>query len=170
MVNNDVLAIASTSLLLYLLAAAVRDRFHDRQCLAIGVALAVALVARSSVMLAAPLIVVGLALSTGRRWRRGLTRLLLVAAPMLVIAIVGYARVHRWFQLLSEELGTVVIALSAALMARHALAVRLTRLAVPSRRRVVCQAARLEGLPTPAASPARLSCTTGTRTTHADSS
>src|ERR687894_1411025 len=70
MVNNDIVAIAMTSLILWGVIAGMRDRFPLRLCAALGVALGLALLAKGSAITVAPIIAAAVVLGSGwRDWR-----------------------------------------------------------------------------------------------------
>jgi 4-amino-4-deoxy-L-arabinose transferase-like glycosyltransferase len=71
MLNNDILAIALSSLVLYLLVLGIRDRFPWRLCAIIGFGLGLAILAKGTSMTAAPLIALAVVFGVGWRDVRG---------------------------------------------------------------------------------------------------
>lgn len=98
MVNNDILAIALFSLILYLLVIGIRDRFPIRLCLALGVTLGLALLTKGTSLTAAPLVAAAVIAAVGWRevagWiRRGLA----VLVPASLLAAPWYAFLYRTY-------------------------------------------------------------------------
>ncbi|MGH2557450.1 MAG: ArnT family glycosyltransferase [Thermomicrobiales bacterium] len=71
MLNNDIVAIALYSLVLYLLVRGLRDRFPWRLCVVTGVAFGLALLAKGTAVSGAPLIALAVILAVGWRDVRG---------------------------------------------------------------------------------------------------
>ncbi|MGH2535122.1 MAG: glycosyltransferase family 39 protein [Thermomicrobiales bacterium] len=71
MLNNDIVAIAFYSLVLYLLVRGLRDRFPWRLCVLTGAALGLALLAKGTAVTAAPMIALAVVLGVGWRDVRG---------------------------------------------------------------------------------------------------
>jgi 4-amino-4-deoxy-L-arabinose transferase-like glycosyltransferase len=94
-VNNDALGIAMTSLVLCMLAQAVRDGFSTRRSLEVGVALGVALLAKSTALVLVPALALGIILSGGRSPRRWLQPALVASVAAAVISAAWYAHLYR---------------------------------------------------------------------------
>jgi 4-amino-4-deoxy-L-arabinose transferase-like glycosyltransferase len=98
MVNNDILAIAGYSLMLWLIVRGVRDGFPGKLCVALGVALGLAVVAKSTSLTAAPIIGAAVIATVGWRDVRGwLGRGLAILAPAVVLASPWYAFLYRTY-------------------------------------------------------------------------
>lgn len=98
MINNDILAIALYSLLLYLIVRGIRDRFPTRLCLGLGVAFGLAILAKSTSLTAGPLIALAIPLAVGlRRVPTWIGRGALVALPAAVIAAPWYLFLYRTY-------------------------------------------------------------------------
>jgi 4-amino-4-deoxy-L-arabinose transferase-like glycosyltransferase len=102
MVNNDIVAIALFSLILYLLTTGLRDRFPRRTCLLIGVAFGLAMLTKGTSQIAAPIIGVAIVIGTGWRDVRGwVTRGLLAAVPAALLVAPWYVFLYRTYGNLS---------------------------------------------------------------------
>jgi len=98
MVNNDILAIAGYSLILYLLIRGIRDRFPRRLCLWLGVALGFALLAKGTSLTAAPVIALAVILAVGWRDVRGwIGRGALIVLPAALLSAPWYAFLYRTY-------------------------------------------------------------------------
>ena len=98
MVNNDIVAIALYSWLLYLLIVGVRDRFPRRTCVLLGFALGLALLTKGTSLTAAPIIALAIVLAVGWRNVRGwVVRGALVVAPAAILAAPWYAFLYRTY-------------------------------------------------------------------------
>ena len=98
MVNNDILAIALFSLLLYLCVLGLRDGFSRRLSLGLGVAIGLSLLTKGTSLMALPL--VGLAVLLGVGWRdlRGLVKQALwIGLPTIVLAAPWYVFLYRTY-------------------------------------------------------------------------
>lgn len=67
MVNHDILGIAAISMILYLLARGMRNRFPIWDCVALGMTLGIALLIKGNTLLIAPIIALGMIMAIG--WR-----------------------------------------------------------------------------------------------------
>lgn len=98
MLNNDILSIATYSVALYLIVVGVRDRFPRRICLALGVALGLALLAKGTGITAVGLAGLAVLLRVGIRDIRGLVvRGLQVGIPVVALAAPWYAYLYRTY-------------------------------------------------------------------------
>jgi len=98
MVNNDIVAIALFSLVLYLCVRGIRDRFPLRLSLGLGVAVGLGLLTKGTSLIAIP--VVGLAVLLGVGWRDvvGLAkRALWIGLPTVLLAAPWYAFLYRTY-------------------------------------------------------------------------
>lgn len=98
MVNNDIVAIALYSAILYLLVTGIRDKFPTKTCVLIGFALGLALLAKGTSLTAAPLIAV--AIISGLGWRNArawIGRGALVAGLAAVVAWPWFAFLYRTY-------------------------------------------------------------------------
>lgn len=95
MLNNDILSIASYSVVLYLLVLGLRDRFPIRTCLILGAALGIALLTKSTALTAVGLVGLSLLVRVGVKDYKGLlTRGFAVAIPLLALAAPWYAYLY----------------------------------------------------------------------------
>lgn len=102
MVNNDIVAIALFSWILYLLIAGVRDRYPRRTCLLIGVAFGLAMLTKGTSQIAAPIIALAIVFGTGWRDVRGwLMRGVLAAVPAMLLVAPWYVFLYRTYGNLS---------------------------------------------------------------------
>jgi 4-amino-4-deoxy-L-arabinose transferase-like glycosyltransferase len=98
MVNNDIVAICLTSLLLWGIVVGVRDRFPLKLCLAIGVALGAGLLAKSTTVAIAPIIALAVIVTIGwRSWREWMVRGVDIAVPAAVLASPWYLFLYRTY-------------------------------------------------------------------------
>jgi 4-amino-4-deoxy-L-arabinose transferase-like glycosyltransferase len=98
MVNNDVVAIALTSLILWGLIAGMRDRFPLRLCAALGVALGLDLLAKGTAITVAPIIAAAVVLDAGwRNWRGLLVRGAVIGIPAALISAPWYLFLYRTY-------------------------------------------------------------------------
>jgi 4-amino-4-deoxy-L-arabinose transferase-like glycosyltransferase len=98
MVNNDIVAIALTSLILWGVIAGVRDRFPLRLCVAVGVTFGLALLAKGTSVTIAPVIAVALLWAVGwRDWRGLLARGLAMGVPAAILAAPWYLFLYRTY-------------------------------------------------------------------------
>lgn len=98
MINNDIAAIAAFSWLLYLIIRGVRHRFPISTCVWIGVALGIAVLAKSTSLTGAPLIAVAIVLTMGwRNLREWIGRGCLVVIPALVVVAPWYLYMWRTY-------------------------------------------------------------------------
>ncbi|MGH2614106.1 MAG: ArnT family glycosyltransferase [Thermomicrobiales bacterium] len=98
MVNNDIVAIALTSLLIWGVIVGIRDRFPMGLCVAMGVVLGLDLLAKSTAVTIAPVIAFAVVLAVGwRDWRGVLTRGLAIGVPAGIVAAPWYAFLYRTY-------------------------------------------------------------------------
>ncbi len=98
MINNDIAAIAAFSWLLYLIVRGVRHRFPVSTCVWIGVALGVAVLAKSTSLTGAPIIAVAIILTMGlRNLREWIGRGFLVVLAALVVVAPWYLYMWRTY-------------------------------------------------------------------------
>lgn len=98
MVNNDIVAIALTSLIIWGLIAGIRDRFPLRLCLALGVLLGLDLLAKGTAVAIAPVIAVAVGLALGHRdWRGIVERGAAVLIPAAILAAPWYLYLYRTY-------------------------------------------------------------------------
>ena len=95
--NNDALGIAGTSLLLWMIARAIREEFSTPSAVAVGVSLGIALLAKSTALVLVPAIALAilavLGLSPARVIRVGIT----VLVPAAVISAPWYLHLYRTY-------------------------------------------------------------------------
>jgi 4-amino-4-deoxy-L-arabinose transferase-like glycosyltransferase len=98
MVNNDIVTIALTSLIVWGLITGLKERFPVRLCAALGVALGFDLLAKGTAITVAPIIAAAIVLSTGwRDWRRLLTRGVAVGVPAILLSAPWYLFLYRTY-------------------------------------------------------------------------
>jgi 4-amino-4-deoxy-L-arabinose transferase-like glycosyltransferase len=98
MVNNDIVAIASTSVILWWLIAGLRDRFPLRHCAALGIALGLDLLAKGTAITVAPIIAAAVVLGAGwRDWRGLLARGVAIGIPAVLLAAPWYLFLYRTY-------------------------------------------------------------------------
>lgn len=98
MVNNDIVAIALTSVILWALVVGIRDRFPPRLCLGIGVMLGLDLLAKGTAATIAPVIGIAVLLAVGwRDWRGIVGRGLVIGLPALLLAAPWYLFLYRTY-------------------------------------------------------------------------
>lgn len=97
MVNNDIVAIALYSWILYLIVVGVRDRFPTGTCVACGVVLGCALLTKGTAVTAVPIIGTALLVAGGRSPGVWLRQAALVATPALLLAAPWYAFLYRTY-------------------------------------------------------------------------
>jgi 4-amino-4-deoxy-L-arabinose transferase-like glycosyltransferase len=98
MVNNDIVAIALTSLIVWGLITGLKERFPVRLCAALGVALGFDLLAKGTAITVAPIIAAAVVLSTGwRDWRGLLTRGVAVGVPAILLSTPWYLFLYRTY-------------------------------------------------------------------------
>jgi 4-amino-4-deoxy-L-arabinose transferase-like glycosyltransferase len=98
MVNNDIAAIAVTSLLLWGIVVGIRDRFPLRLCLGIGVGLGAGLLAKGTTVTIVAVVAFAVIVACGwRDWRGLLRRSVAIAIPMVLIAAPWYLFLYRTY-------------------------------------------------------------------------
>jgi 4-amino-4-deoxy-L-arabinose transferase-like glycosyltransferase len=98
MVNNDIAAVALFSLLIYLVVRGIRTRFPFATCLWLGVALGLAVLAKSTSLTGAPIIAVAIISSVGwKNVRDWFLRGLCVLFPAVAIVTPWYAFMLRTY-------------------------------------------------------------------------
>jgi 4-amino-4-deoxy-L-arabinose transferase-like glycosyltransferase len=98
MVNNDIVAIALTSLIVWGLITGLKERFPVRLCAALGVALGFDLLAKGTAITVAPIIAAAVVLSTGwRDWRGLLSRGVAVGVPAILLSTPWYLFLYRTY-------------------------------------------------------------------------
>jgi 4-amino-4-deoxy-L-arabinose transferase-like glycosyltransferase len=91
MLNNDVLGITTYSLILYLLAIGLRDRFPRKLCVMLGIALGLALLTKSTALTAVGIAGIAVLLGVGLRdWRGLVERGFAIGIPLAVLASPWY--------------------------------------------------------------------------------
>jgi 4-amino-4-deoxy-L-arabinose transferase-like glycosyltransferase len=96
MVNNDIVAIALTSLILWGVIVGVRDRFPLRLCVALGVAFGLDLLAKGTAITIAPVIAIAVVIALGwRDWRGILSRGVAIGVPAVIFAAPWYVYLYR---------------------------------------------------------------------------
>lgn len=98
MVNNDIVAIAITSLLLWGIVVGSRDKFPDRLCLAIGIGIGAGLLTKGTTVAIVPVVALALVLAIGwRDWQGILFRGVRIAATALLIAGPWYLFLYQTY-------------------------------------------------------------------------
>jgi 4-amino-4-deoxy-L-arabinose transferase-like glycosyltransferase len=98
MVNNDIVAIALTSLLLWGLIVGLRDQFPLRLCVTLGVLLGLDLLAKGTALTIVPVIAAAVFLALGwRDWRGWLARGAAMAIPAALLAAPWYLFLYRTY-------------------------------------------------------------------------
>jgi 4-amino-4-deoxy-L-arabinose transferase-like glycosyltransferase len=98
MVNNDIIAIALTSLILWGLIVGIRDRFPLRLCAALGVTLGLDLLAKGTAITVAPIIAAAVVLGTGwGDWRGLLARGAVIGIPAALLSAPWYLFLYRTY-------------------------------------------------------------------------
>jgi 4-amino-4-deoxy-L-arabinose transferase-like glycosyltransferase len=98
MVNNDIVAIALTSLIVWGLITGMKERFPLRLCAALGVALGLDLLAKGTAITVAPVIAAAVVLGAGwRDWRGLLTRGIVVGVPAILLSAPWYLFLYRTY-------------------------------------------------------------------------
>ncbi len=98
MVNNDVLSIAITSLILFLLVRGMRDRFPWFDCFLLGTAFGLALLIKGNSIVIAPIIAVAMVLGLGlRNVRSWVTKGIAVAGTGFLLALPWYVYLYRTY-------------------------------------------------------------------------
>jgi 4-amino-4-deoxy-L-arabinose transferase-like glycosyltransferase len=98
MVNNDIVAIALTSLIVWGLIAGMKERFPLRLCAVLGVVLGLDLLSKATAITVAPIIAAALVLGVGwRDWRGLLTRGAVVGIPAILLSAPWYLFLYRTY-------------------------------------------------------------------------
>lgn len=98
MVNNDIVAIALTSLIIWGLIVGARDRFPVRLSLIVGLLLGLDLLAKGTAVAIAPVIAVAVVLALGWRNPRGIIeRGAAIAIPAAIVAVPWYVYLYRTY-------------------------------------------------------------------------
>ncbi|MFT4037820.1 MAG: hypothetical protein QM692_06545, partial [Thermomicrobiales bacterium] len=98
MVNNDIVAIAIFSLIIWGIVAGMKTSFPPRLCLLLGVALGAGLLVKGTTTTIAPVIGLAMLWTLGLRdWRQLIGRGLLVLAPAAVTAAPWYLYLYRTY-------------------------------------------------------------------------
>jgi 4-amino-4-deoxy-L-arabinose transferase-like glycosyltransferase len=98
MINNDIVAIALTSLVLWAVIVGMRDQFPVRLCAALGVALGLDLLAKGTAVTIAPIIAFAVLLAIGwRNWRGLLARGAAIGVPAALLAAPWYLFLYRTY-------------------------------------------------------------------------
>ena len=102
MVNNDIIVIAMTSLIIWGLIVGIRDRFPRRLCAMLGVLLGLALLAKGTAVAIAPVIAVAVIFALGLRDWRGIgARGALIGIPAALLVSPWYFHLYRTYSDLS---------------------------------------------------------------------
>src|SRR5215207_5854100 len=98
LVNNDIVAIALTSLIVWCLVTGLKELFPVRLCAAIGVALGLDLLAKGTAITVAPIIAAAVVLGAGwRDWRGLLARGVAIGIPAVLLAAPWYLFLYRTY-------------------------------------------------------------------------
>jgi 4-amino-4-deoxy-L-arabinose transferase-like glycosyltransferase len=98
MVNNDIVAIALTSFILWGVVVGIRDQFPLRLCAAVGIGLGLDLLAKGTAVTVAPIVAVAVLLAVGwRDWRGLLVRGAVIGVPVVLIAAPWYLFLYRTY-------------------------------------------------------------------------
>jgi 4-amino-4-deoxy-L-arabinose transferase-like glycosyltransferase len=98
MVNNDIVTIALTSLILWGVISGMRDRFPLRLCAALGFALGLDLLAKGTAIVVAPIIAAAVVLGAGwRDWRGLLMRGVVIGIPAVLLSAPWYFFLYRTY-------------------------------------------------------------------------
>ena len=98
MVNNDIVAIALTSLIIWGLITGLKRRFPLPLCAALGLVLGLDLLAKGTAITVAPIIAVAVLFGVGwRDWRGLLTRGATIAVPAILISAPWYLFLYRTY-------------------------------------------------------------------------
>jgi 4-amino-4-deoxy-L-arabinose transferase-like glycosyltransferase len=98
MVNNDIVAIAIFSLLIWGTIAGMKSGFSQRLCLLLGVTLGAGLLVKSTTATIAPVIGLAMLWTLGiRDWRRLISRGLMVGIPAAILAAPWYLHLYRTY-------------------------------------------------------------------------
>ncbi|HEX2281784.1 MAG TPA: hypothetical protein VHG52_08475, partial [Thermomicrobiales bacterium] len=98
MVNNDIVAIALTSLIVWGLITGLKERFPPRLCAALGVAFGLDLLAKGTAITVAPIIATAVVLGIGwRDWRGLLTRGIMIGVPAILLSAPWYLFLYRTY-------------------------------------------------------------------------
>ncbi len=98
MVNNDIVAIAIFSLLIWGVVAGMKTVFPARLCLLLGIGLGAGLLVKSTIVTIVPVIAVAMLWTLGPRdWRRLFSRGLLVGLPAAIMTAPWYLYLFRTY-------------------------------------------------------------------------
>ena len=98
MVNNDIVAIVLTSLLIWGIVVGMRDRFPLRLSAVLGVGLGLGLLAKGTTISMAPVLAAAVLLAVGwRDWRGLAARGVAIAAPAALLAAPWYLYLYRTY-------------------------------------------------------------------------
>jgi 4-amino-4-deoxy-L-arabinose transferase-like glycosyltransferase len=98
MVNNDIVAIALTSLIVWGLITGLKERFPLRLCAALGVALGLDLLAKGTAITVVPIIAAAVVLGIGwRDWRGLLARGVAVSLPAILLSAPWYLFLYQTY-------------------------------------------------------------------------
>jgi 4-amino-4-deoxy-L-arabinose transferase-like glycosyltransferase len=98
MVNNDIVAIALTSLIVWGLITGLKERFPIRLCALLGVALGLDLLAKGTAITVAPIIAAAVVLGIGwRDWRGLLSRGITIGVPAILLSAPWYLFLYRTY-------------------------------------------------------------------------
>lgn len=98
MVNNDIVAIALTSLLIWAVIVGIRDRFPLRLSIAVGALLGLDLLAKGTAVAIVPVVALAVLLAVGwRDWRGLLARGVAIGLPAALLAAPWYGYLYRTY-------------------------------------------------------------------------